>query len=59
MNAAHGAACVSGSPITLRGIGLAYPPDVLTDDAPALLRPLGLGAGEYDLGGYSESGFRR
>ena len=28
----------------------AYPPDVLADDALALIRHLGLGAGEYDLG---------
>lgn len=31
----------------------AYPPDVLTDDALALLTHLGLGDGGYDLGGYS------
>ena len=34
----------------------AYPPDVLADDALALIRHLGLGAGEYDLGGYSLGG---
>jgi pimeloyl-ACP methyl ester carboxylesterase len=31
----------------------AYPPDVLADDGLALVEHLGLGAGEYDLGGYS------
>jgi pimeloyl-ACP methyl ester carboxylesterase len=31
----------------------AYPPDVLADDGLALIRHLGLGAGQYDLGGYS------
>lgn len=31
----------------------AYPPDVLADDGLALVGHLGLGAGEYDLGGYS------
>lgn len=31
----------------------AYPPDVLTDDGFALIEHLGLGDGEYDLGGYS------
>jgi pimeloyl-ACP methyl ester carboxylesterase len=35
---------------------LAYPPDVLADDALALISHLGLGAGEYDLGGYSLGG---
>jgi pimeloyl-ACP methyl ester carboxylesterase len=35
---------------------LAYPPDVLADDGLALIRHLGLGAGEYDLGGYSLGG---
>ena len=35
---------------------LAYPPDVLTDDGLALIEHLGLGAGEYDLGGYSLGG---
>ena len=30
-----------------------YPPDVLADDGLALIEHLGLGAGEYDLGGYS------
>jgi pimeloyl-ACP methyl ester carboxylesterase len=34
----------------------AYPPDVLADDTLALIRHLGLGAGEYDLGGYSLGG---
>src|SRR6202046_3251962 len=34
----------------------AYPPDVLADDALALISHLGLGAGEYDLGGYSLGG---
>jgi pimeloyl-ACP methyl ester carboxylesterase len=34
----------------------AYPPDVLADDGLALIRHLGLGAGEYDLGGYSLGG---
>jgi hypothetical protein len=29
----------------------AYPPDVLADDALALISHLGLGAGQYDLGG--------
>ena len=31
----------------------AYPPDVLADDGLALVEHLGLGDGEYDLGGYS------
>jgi pimeloyl-ACP methyl ester carboxylesterase len=31
----------------------AYPPDVLADDGLALVEDLGLGDGEYDLGGYS------
>jgi pimeloyl-ACP methyl ester carboxylesterase len=31
----------------------AYPPDVLADDGLALLEHLGLGDGDYDLGGYS------
>jgi pimeloyl-ACP methyl ester carboxylesterase len=31
----------------------AYPPDVLADDGLALVEHLGLGIGEYDLGGYS------
>jgi pimeloyl-ACP methyl ester carboxylesterase len=31
----------------------AYPPDVLTDDGLALISHLGLGDGDYDLGGYS------
>jgi len=35
---------------------LAYPPDVLADDGLALIEHLGLGAGEYDLGGYSLGG---
>ena len=34
----------------------AYPPDVLADDALALIGHLGLGAGQYDLGGYSLGG---
>jgi pimeloyl-ACP methyl ester carboxylesterase len=33
-----------------------YPPDVLADDGLALIEHLGLGAGEYDLGGYSLGG---
>jgi pimeloyl-ACP methyl ester carboxylesterase len=35
---------------------LAYPPDVLADDGLALIEHLGLGAGQYDLGGYSLGG---
>jgi pimeloyl-ACP methyl ester carboxylesterase len=35
---------------------LAYPPDVLADDGLALIRHLGLGPGQYDLGGYSLGG---
>jgi len=35
---------------------LAYPPDVLADDGLALIEHLGLGPGEYDLGGYSLGG---
>ena len=35
---------------------LAYPPDVLADDGLALIDYLRLGAGEYDLGGYSLGG---
>ena len=35
---------------------IAYPPDVLADDGLALIGRLGLGAGEYDLGGYSLGG---
>jgi pimeloyl-ACP methyl ester carboxylesterase len=31
----------------------AYPPDVLADDGLALVEQLGLGAADYDLGGYS------
>jgi pimeloyl-ACP methyl ester carboxylesterase len=31
----------------------AYPPDVLADDGLALVEHLGLGNGDYDLGGYS------
>lgn len=31
----------------------AYPPDVLAEDGLALIEHLGLGDGEYDLGGYS------
>ena len=34
----------------------AYPPDVLADDGLALTRHLGLGDGDYDLGGYSLGG---
>ena len=34
----------------------AYPPDVLADDGLALIEQLGLGPGEYDLGGYSLGG---
>jgi pimeloyl-ACP methyl ester carboxylesterase len=34
----------------------AYPPDVLADDGLALIDHLGLGPGEYDLGGYSLGG---
>jgi pimeloyl-ACP methyl ester carboxylesterase len=34
----------------------AYPPDVLADDGLALVEHLGLGAGDYDLGGYSLGG---
>ena len=34
----------------------AYPPDVLADDGLALVKHLGLGDGEYDLGGYSLGG---
>ena len=34
----------------------AYPPDVLADDGLALIEHLGLGAGQYDLGGYSLGG---
>ena len=34
----------------------AYPPDVLADDGLALIEHLGLGDGEYDLGGYSLGG---
>ena len=34
----------------------AYPPDVLADDGLALIEHLGLGEGEYDLGGYSIGG---
>ena len=34
----------------------AYPPDVLADDGLALLGHLGLGDGDYDLGGYSLGG---
>src|ERR1700721_130466 len=34
----------------------AHPPDVLADDGLALISHLGLGAGEYDLGGYSLGG---
>src|SRR5580698_9378957 len=33
-----------------------YPPDVIADDGLALIEHLGLGAGEYDLGGYSLGG---
>jgi len=34
----------------------AYPPDVLADDGFALVEHLGLGDGDYDLGGYSLGG---
>jgi pimeloyl-ACP methyl ester carboxylesterase len=34
----------------------AYPPDVLADDGLALVEHLGLGDGDYDLGGYSLGG---
>jgi pimeloyl-ACP methyl ester carboxylesterase len=34
----------------------AYPPDVLADDGLALVKHLGLGDGDYDLGGYSLGG---
>ena len=34
----------------------AYPPDVLADDGLALVGHLGLGDGDYDLGGYSLGG---
>ena len=34
----------------------AYPPDVLADDSLALIGHFGLGAGQYDLGGYSLGG---
>jgi pimeloyl-ACP methyl ester carboxylesterase len=33
-----------------------YPPDVLADDGLALIEQLGLGDGDYDLGGYSLGG---
>ncbi|MDR0342913.1 MAG: alpha/beta fold hydrolase [Nocardiopsaceae bacterium] len=33
-----------------------YPPDVLADDGLALVEQLGLGDGDYDLGGYSLGG---
>src|ERR1700735_223824 len=36
--------------------GRRYPPDVVADDGLALIEHLGLGAGEYDLGGYSLGG---
>lgn len=45
----HGQSARSDSP-------LAYPPDVLADDGLALIGYLGLGPGEYDLGGYSLGG---
>jgi pimeloyl-ACP methyl ester carboxylesterase len=35
---------------------LAYPPDVLAGDGLALIEHLGLGSGDYDLGGYSLGG---
>ena len=35
---------------------LGYPPDVLADDGLALIEHLGLGPGQYDLGGYSLGG---
>ena len=34
----------------------AYPPDILADDGFALLAALGVGDGDYDLGGYSLGG---
>ncbi len=34
----------------------AYPPDVLVEDGVAFVEHLGLGAGDYDLGGYSLGG---
>jgi pimeloyl-ACP methyl ester carboxylesterase len=34
----------------------AYPPDILAEDGFALVEHLGLGAGDYDLGGYSLGG---
>jgi pimeloyl-ACP methyl ester carboxylesterase len=34
----------------------AYPPDVLAEDGLALVEHLGLGDGDYDLGGYSLGG---
>ena len=38
------------------GVVPAYPPDVLADDGLALIEHLGLGPGQYDLGGYSLGG---
>lgn len=34
----------------------AYPPDILAEDGFALVEHLGLGVGDYDLGGYSLGG---
>jgi pimeloyl-ACP methyl ester carboxylesterase len=45
----HGQSAASHDPA-------AYPPDVLADDGLALVEHLGLGDGEYDLGGYSLGG---
>jgi pimeloyl-ACP methyl ester carboxylesterase len=45
----HGASTRSRDPLD-------YPPDVLADDGLALIEHLGLGASEYDLGGYSLGG---
>ncbi len=42
----HGASARPHSPA-------AYPPDILAEDGLALVEQLGLGPGEYDLGGYS------
>ncbi|WP_222932841.1 alpha/beta fold hydrolase [Nocardia yunnanensis] len=38
---------------TTPGAATAYPPDVLTEDALALVAFLGFGDGDYDLAGYS------
>jgi pimeloyl-ACP methyl ester carboxylesterase len=45
----HGSSAGSGD-------ALAYPRDVLADDGLALIEHLGLGPGQYDLGGYSLGG---